>query len=264
MDQAQPRNQKCACGSGLKYKYCCLKRKQRFNFITYEPKPEHADENGVVSISLFIDDINGKLDVLHSETEESLLKDGSTLSIGYFRENGKPKILSEIPSNDGNHYTDLIRQVLKYDRILAIDTNTYTTSDEVISIGIAHQIFGVPIGYEYNFHYIPISRPFIIKGQTEKPENQNWVNFIKFLQNHKSHSPELKIGIIVDSDLGNIPTYNSRTKPIFEDYYLPSNFTLIFASDAAKDSFLNVAISKCHNLANEAYSEYRKQNIFFE
>lgn len=235
--------------------------KKRFNFITYEAKPEHVNENGEIPISIFIDGVNGKLDLLNADTNESFLRDGSKFQTGYFRENGKPKGLSEVPSIEGYHYIDLIRQILKYDRLVAIDTNTYREEEETISIGIAHQVFGIPTEEGYKFHYIPVDKPFLIKGNSEKPENQNWMNLLNFITNHKNHNPNFKIGIIVDSDLGNIPSFNQREKPIFEDYFLPDNFELIFASDAANDSFLNQAIKKCHSLANEAYNEFFKKRI---
>ena len=262
MKESQSRNSKCSCGSGKNYKNCCKKKsrnKKRFNFITYEAKPEHANEDGVIRISLFIDGINGKMDVFNADTNESFLKDGSKFQTGYFRESGKPKVLSEIPSMDGHHYTDLIRQILKYDRLVAIDTNTYKEEEGIISIGIAHQVFGIPSEEGFKFHYIPVNRPFLIRGNSEKPENQNWMNLLKFITNHKNHNPNFKIGIIVDSDLANIPSFNRREKPIFENYFLPDNFELIFASDTANDSFLNQAIKKCHSLANEAYIEFFKK-----
>lgn len=262
MNQSQSRNSKCSCGSGKNYKNCCMKKsrnKKRFNFITYEAKPEHVNENGEIPISLFIDGINGKLDVLNANTNESFLKDGSKFQSGYFRESGKPKVLSEIPSIDGHHYTDLTRQILKYGMLVAIDTNTYREEEQIISIGIAHQVFGIPTEKGHKFHYIPVNRPFVIRGNSEKPENQNWMNLLKFITNHKNHNPNFKIGIIVDSDLGNISSFNQREKPIFEDYYLPDNCELIFASDAANDSFLNQAIKKCHSLANAAYKEFFKK-----
>ena len=37
-----------------------------------------------------------------------------------------------------------------------------------------------------------------------------------------------KIGMVVDSDLGNIPDFNSREKPIINDFYLPFGFELIY------------------------------------
>lgn len=262
MKATPSKNKKCTCGSGKNYKNCCMKKTiqhDRFSLITYEPKEEHANENGEISMNLFIDDINGKLDIFNSDTNESLLKDGSKLQTGYFRKSGKPKILSEIPSVDGQHYTDVTRQMLKYDRLIAIDTNTYNKNNKSISIGTSHQVIGLPFEKGYKYHYIPIAIPFIINGHSEKPENQNWMNLINFIVSNKNYNSEFKIGLIVDSDLGNIPAFNLREKPIFSNYLLPDNFELIFASDAANDSFLNQAIKKCHSLANEAYKELIKQ-----
>jgi len=49
-----------------------------------------------------------------------------------------------------------------------------------------------------------------------------------------------KIALIVDSDLPNIELYNSYSKPIYNEFRLPYNFRLIYASsDSGKENIAN-------------------------
>jgi hypothetical protein len=247
------RNKKCECGSGRKYKNCCLNKAthKRFNLITYQPSEEDINrETNTINVSIHIDATNEKIDLLVSETKKSLLSEGTKLQTGYFRKSGKPKILSEIPSN-GEHYTDIIKQIKKFDKIYAIDTNNRILSNGIKSVGIAFEIYGIPTNNGYEFHHIPVDYPFLITEETNKPENYNWRKLIELIEKVKKYSKDIEIAIIVDSDLGSIPDYNSRKEPIIDDYYLPKNYQLIFASDSASHSFLNTAIKKCHKFANK-------------
>ncbi|MHB8222677.1 MAG: hypothetical protein ACYDHV_07520, partial [Desulfurivibrionaceae bacterium] len=67
-----------------------------------------------------------------------------------------------------------------------------------------------------------------------------WMLLIKHIQSEIKYTKFNKIGIIVDSDLGNLKEYNSRNQPIFDNFLLPEKFQLIYASsDTGKDLFAN-------------------------
>jgi hypothetical protein len=42
------------------------------------------------------------------------------------------------------------------------------------------------------------------------------------------------VAVIVDSDLGELPSINRREKPIINNYYLPDHFELLYATDKGK------------------------------
>jgi hypothetical protein len=68
-----------------------------------------------------------------------------------------------------------------------------------------------------------------------------------------------KIGLIVDSDLGNHQAFNNREIPIFDDFYLPENVTIIYASDKGGTEYLSTKMIKyCHDLATGLY---KKENL---
>ena len=63
---------------------------------------------------------------------------------------------------------------------------------------------------------------------------------------YPKYSDSLRIGLTVDSNLDSLDRYNSRDLPIHEEYFLPKNFTLIYAStDSGSDYVLNQLIKLC-------------------
>ena len=73
----------------------------------------------------------------------------------------------------------------------------------------------------------------------DHPENVAWMKVIQFITPDPTHNPNSKIGVVVDSDLGNLPAYNARSIPIYANFYLPENFELIYASaEVGREEFL--------------------------
>ncbi len=78
----------------------------------------------------------------------------------------------------------------------------------------------------------------------DKEENIAWMTAIELIQKNPVVTENLKIGIIVDSDLGNIDRYNNRESPIYGNFYLPANMHLVYAStDGGKEYAANRLIS---------------------
>jgi hypothetical protein len=71
------------------------------------------------------------------------------------------------------------------------------------------------------------------------------------LQAEGSIRENTKVGMIVDSDLGNLDSYNTQKMPVCSGQMLPNNVTLIYASsDNKNDSIVNRIIA----IADEASS----------
>lgn len=80
-----------------------------------------------------------------------------------------------------------------------------------------------------------------------KIEQETWVKAIQKIQ---TEEPEGKrIGFIIDSDLGNLEAYSNRSMPLLDDFYLPPNFTLLYASADYSDEWTNQMIRMCDKSA---------------
>ena len=75
---------------------------------------------------------------------------------------------------------------------------------------------------------------------------------MKMIVAHDAYNHLGDLAIIVDSDLGNIPDYNARKKPIIGSFYVPDKMTLVYASsDTGKEYLANRLIAVCDTEANK-------------
>lgn len=272
MSTGNQRNKPCPCGSGKKYKKCCFNKKPRTSSITMD-MGEPVAVNGVR---------------ISPTGSVELLKDGVPLvpvdayhDVNFDREKG-PKILNKIPLDPNKLIINLNIALENFDRIFAIDTNTKIVNGESISVAC---IVLCKLTRDKNNLLIAEFAPvhcLEFRNIQGVAENIAWMKAIQFITANPSYNIDLKFGIIVDSDLGNIPSYNNRFKPIYSDFYLPQNIELIYAStDAGKEYLANKLISLCdkdatkllegimqnkvsnenlHEVINEPYTHFRFWN----
>lgn len=162
---------------------------------------------------------------------------------GYFKANKKHKTTLSVPIDSSNISDILYEQLLQFDVIFAIDSNKMKI-DEYEFVGSC----AVHVTLEYEGENVwkngVFTRlPAIISIPTGvNPEPLAWQRLIEYV----APKIEGKIGIVVDSELGDLPFFNSRKLPICHDFYLPSNVQLIYAS-SERDSAspLNRAMAIC-------------------
>jgi len=238
-------NEKCFCGSGKKYKNCCSPKKPRINLrnlnLTSEKYHQFSIDN-MLDVELYIDGINHTANIVDSNSQDIIAEAEHYVIHGYFGEN-RFKNIFQIPDEIYKEEGFGLEVFKKFDSVIAIDTNKLQINSKEFYLGAAFQFKYKPS------KEIPI-QPFLInlfklEPTTEKPENLNWKNLIGFIMEHKQFNVTARIALIVDSDLGNIPDYNSRVKPICQDFILPDNFTLIYATSDKKDSLYNLMIRLC-------------------
>lgn len=135
--------------------------------------------------------------------------------------------------------------------VFAIDTNTYPQKcyDYYCSVGFVYYAEIKWINdYERNMSCKPYMMIDWYHAEKTKIETITWTEVIKKLQ--ESIPADKKVGIVVDSELGNLEGYNNRTAPIYEDWYLPENYTLIYATADASDEWCNKMIKQCDKAAS--------------
>jgi hypothetical protein len=76
--------------------------------------------------------------------------------------------------------------------------------------------------------------------------------------NHEPLNKLKRFALLTGHDLDNHPKYNNQKIPIFGEFYLPKNFTLIYGkSDLPNESLLNHLVVKCHKQADKALDMIR-------
>lgn len=191
---------------------------------------------------------NGKIEFLNND--ESIIPKEVYSDISYKRKKS-PKVLSKVsqnPENFGiNHYATL----QNFDFIFAIDTNTKEYNNQNLSVSCVVQCYKKQLAPDtIKFEFTPINF-FEFRNIKEKQENIAWGTLIELIMKSEIYNNKIKIGIVVDSDLGNILKMNNKQLPIFSNLFLPSNFELLYASaDTGKEFLLNKLISMCDKQAS--------------
>lgn len=162
--------------------------------------------------------------------------------VSYERPKG-PKVVSRIPQADPALSFDGSAALFKnYDFLCAVDTNTRVINDQKISV-VGVVTFRQAPPPEGASEYWALDVPFcweFVGLKVEKPENFGWLAALEELHHRRLVTAEMRIGMVVDSDLGNLTDYNAQRKPFFETRLLPKNVQLIYASaDTRGESLLN-------------------------
>lgn len=210
-------------------------RKPRSTFVTVD-MGEPTSVNGVR-----IDPVSGYVHFLYKGIPITPQK--ARIEMTYQRQKG-PKILSQASLGTNELYVDVNRAIEKYDLVYAVDTNTESFNDETISVccvvlGIIDKI---EIPGSTTIRFCPV-HCLEFRNISIKPEKLLWRTVIELVQKNPSYNTNLKIALIVDSDLQNISAYNDRKLPIAEDFYLPPNLKMIYASsDSGMENIPNKMI----------------------
>lgn len=162
--------------------------------------------------------------------------------VSYERPKG-PKVVSRIPqATSALTFHSSTALFKNYDFLCAVDTNTRMINDQRVSAVGVVRFRQAPPPPGSNEHWaldVPFCWEFV-GLKVDRPENFGWLVALEELSHRMLVTPEMRVGMVVDSDLGNLTDYNERRKPFFANRLLPENVQLIYASaDTGGESLLN-------------------------
>ncbi|OYZ01012.1 MAG: hypothetical protein B7Y37_08950 [Sphingobacteriia bacterium 28-36-52] len=227
------------------------KLKDRFQVLSLEMGEKDINPaTGHAEINLRFDLVNGTQDVFNASTGEVI--EPVSMAMGYIGEK-KFRTTSEIKTNQNT--LCFTQKVNQYKHLVAIDTNSFLYTFKAFNLEVTLSL-GMAFVLLDNNRIEPIRHIFATSENSKKPENENWMQLIELLKQNCQCSDPRMVGIVVDSDLGNLADYNSRKLPIFNDYFLPAGYELLYASDKVTDNILNQMIRACHKMATEMIPIY--------
>jgi hypothetical protein len=153
----------------------------------------------------------------------------ASISSGYERET-KFKTLNWLSLPENYLVADPARVLKSFDSFYAIDTSYKKVNGELIAVR------GIVVGRNagmitpgatlilYNF-----SCCYELRGVVGNPEKVGLMTVIEEIRKNPTYDPRSYFGLIVDSELGSLEQYNSRTKPMCGEFYLPYNMRLFYA-----------------------------------
>jgi hypothetical protein len=173
------------------------------------------------------------------------------------RDNKGPKVLHASTSATNDTWLSTNHQLLSYDHLIAVDTNTNYVCGSSVSITAAYHVVPEKRGAQQTSCRASVLALIEFWNVIGKPENLGWWQVLQALGDYPLEFAG-QIGLIVDSDLGNHQAFNNRTLPIFADFYLPDNVTIIYGSDKGGGEHLSTKMIKyCHDLASDLYKGER-------
>ncbi|UVM56765.1 hypothetical protein LOY37_04060 [Pseudomonas sp. B21-012] len=165
--------------------------------------------------------------------------------VSHPRDNGKDKIISSIPV-DGFDYLNgdfLARMQRQFDYVIAVDTNTSKERIDGLKVSacliccIAEPLVKIKdqIKYEHLAAYLILDT-----GNEGNAERIGW-HLVTTVHLNTPYLKGKRIGIVTDSELGEHIDINARTKPYYQEHFLPANMSLVYARDKG-DNFTNKMI----------------------
>ncbi|MFA1624355.1 hypothetical protein ACDY96_16400 [Rhizobium mongolense] len=186
--------------------------------------------------------------------------------VSYDRPKGE-KVLTRVPQSASTLSFDIQRALLaNFDYTVAIDTNSRTINGRSVSVTavVAFEEAPPPPGASA---YWKLDVPFcweFVDLTTEKTENFGWLAAYERLLAGGQIGAGTRVGMIVDSDLGNIPNFNDRSAPFFEDWYLPPGVQLVYASaDSGGENVVNRVLQTADSVSTQALDAIARGDVEF-
>ena len=190
----------------------------------------------VSKLTFAIDPITGIPSVL--ELDPTSLRS----QISYARKK-TDKVLTSSPTDGfsalGESFIDSLRK--QFDYLIAVDTNTELTRIDgykvsaccICSINVPLASATETTPYEHLAAYLILD-----SGDEGNAELLGW-HLVATVHINTPFLRTQRVGVIVDSELGDHIAINARQKPYYGNHLLPDNMTLVYASDAAAETFIN-------------------------
>lgn len=242
------RNDPCPCGSGKKYKRCCIDKKSRERSVmigSSEPlRGVYYDKE--------------KMELSGITHDNRLIKPALTYSQTHYEsESGKERVITRIHDKVVVGEPDILRHLSStFDVIVAMDTNTKEIAGERISAcGIVHCILQRLPDTEREGYYasFPWQNTLLFRNSLSNlpPEKFAWITEIRRIKNAGPRMGSSRLALVTDHDMNNHALLNAKKSPIFADIYLPDNFTLLYGrGDGSSESILNELVKHCDKEAS--------------
>jgi hypothetical protein len=162
----------------------------------------------------------------------------------------KPKVLRQLSVEPTNILLNIRYLLRSHDATLAVDTSYHDLGGCCLCVSASILILYEIIEARRMADFHPQSSPVFVAPNRENPERFGWWDIIQRFSESPYHNPDKSYGLVVDSDLRDLPAINNRDVPIWDQHYLPSSFQLLYASaDVGSENYINQAIGICDKLA---------------
>jgi hypothetical protein len=161
-----------------------------------------------------------------------------------------PKVLSQVPVDPSVPMTaDPLQALLAYDVIYVIDSNSRVIRDQNISVAAAILAKWQQREPEIRLGFAAM-HALEFRDTDCHPDLLALRYHLHLLENNPTIGQAGKIALVVDSHLDNLSAIRSGNAPVLDDCYLPSWADLIYASDSAQDTLVNMLLRQADKEAS--------------
>lgn len=292
-------NDPCICGSGRKFKKCCSGKLPREHRVWVDIGPiDQTEAKSINAISL--DPATGKV-FLHTPLGETVESPTVLSMTSYERTKkaDSKKLLSlsrglSVNNLPGGWDLSLHGHLSTFDMVFAIDTNTKEIHGERVSASVFFRIYAkrtrlnndlfrydvpksafvhlrqTPDGLETACDAItvgevplPISprRAMCFKGLApDDAEKHAICKLLTAIFSDGRNRHDVKVAIVTDH-LHAFRADDSCERALYGSFVLPESVSIIYASDAASETALNLAIKLCDKKAGAILSALESQGL---
>ncbi len=161
-----------------------------------------------------------------------------------------PKVLSQVPVDPSLPMTaDPLQALLAYDVIYVIDSNTRVIREQNISVAAAILARWQQREPELRLGFATM-HALEFRDADCHPDLLALRYHLHLLGNNPTIDQAGKVAFVVDSNLDNLSAIRSGDTPVLDDCYLPSWADLIYASDSAQDTLVNMLLRQADKEAS--------------
>lgn len=178
----------------------------------------------------------------------------------YMRDSGKEKRVVVSYTREGTAFINQRDNIIhNYDVLAGIDTNDYITNERRISIASSFYAGSIQSS-TVEFKIMP---SFIISDVRVEinPEVVGWHLFIRHILPLLKLNKGRKLGLVVDTELGKHIVINRREEAYYNEYYLPENIGLIYASSDTGQDLTNQLIQSCDLTSRQLFKKIQEGDL---
>lgn len=175
----------------------------------------------------------------------------------------KEKVLNRIFASQRRLHVELIHELERFDRFFCVDSNTYQHSHGrvlITTILEGNSSARTPGGSLLAWRYVVT---LLSKAPPKSAELKGWSHAINWLESRSRVEPGIRLGLIVDAELGLLPRIQRREISLFEDFYLPREWELVYATAdrGVEEYFPNRMIFEADKFCRAAASRVRRRDL---
>lgn len=178
-----------------------------------------------------------------------------------YKGESKSRTISKIRlAPDGLFNANLEANLASFDRLYLADTTPRVIGSDRAAVTAVALVEAHRVGAELvALRAEPCALVEMHGLQDVNPELAGWAMLVDVIRTSVDYDPSWRVGLIGDTELGQLDAFNERLSPVAGDVFLPHNFRIHYAGDHTSDGVLNRAVRLCDRLSRFAVTHMPTQ-----